>query len=272
MVAIYPTAGVHAPDKPPFTQSIAFSTDRGRTWSKFEKNPVIGHIEGTNRDPKVFWHKESGQWVMVLYLTRGKFTLLGSSNLKDWRRLSDIDFPDGHECPELFELPVDGDARNTRWVIWEGAGRHMIGRFDGARFLPESGVLPSEWGKHCYAGQTWNGVTDGRRLFVCWMRANGPSQVPEPVYPDMTFNQQMSFPREFSLRSTPEGIRLFAQPAREIGALYSKQHRISDIALQSGVNPLGGIAGELFDIEAKLDVAKAASATLDIRGTPISYD
>ena len=84
--------------------------------------------------------------------------------------------------------------------------------------------------------------------------------------------EQMSFPREFSLRSTPEGIRLFAQPAREIGALYSKQHRISDIALQSGVNPLGGIAGELFDIEAKLDVARTASATLDVRGTPISYD
>ena len=116
---------------------------------------------------------------------------------------------------------------------------------DSGRCGRPSGVLPSEWGKHCYAGQTWNGVTDGRRLFVCWMRANDPSQVPEPVYPDMPFNQQMSFPREFSLRSTPEGIRLFAQPAHEIGALYSKQHRISDVALKPGVNPLEGITGDM---------------------------
>src|SRR2546427_11640774 len=76
----------------------------------------------------------------------------------------------------------------------------------------------------------------------------------------------------FRSRSTSEGIRLFAQPARGIGALYSKQHRISDVALKPGINPLEGITGELFDIEAKLDVARTASATLDIRGTPISYD
>ena len=272
MVALYTSAGIHAPDKPPYTQSLAYSIDRGRTWTKFANNPVIDHIESTNRDPKVFWHAPSARWVMALYLSRGRFALFGSTDLKQWQKLSDISFPDGHECPELFELPVDGDARNRRWVMWEGAGRHMIGRFDGTNFTPETDVLTSEWGKHCYAGQTWNDVPDGRRLFICWMRASNSTQLSEPIYPEMPFNQQMSFPREFSLRSTPDGIRLFAQPAREIVKLYRRQHRLSDVRLGAGMNALSGISGELFDMELSLKIDTAISVTLNIRGTPIIYD
>ena len=266
LIALYTSAGNHAPGKPPFTQSLAYSLDRGRSVTAYEKNPVIGHIAGTNRDPKVFWHQPSGQWVMALYLTRGKFTLLGSTNLREWCKLSDIDFPDGHECPELFELPVDGNPRNTRWVFWEAKGRHLIGRFDGVSFKPEGDVQPSEWGRNCYAGQTWNDVPDGRRIFVGWMRAD------RKIYPDMPFNQQMTFPREFSLRDTPEGIRLFAQPAREIAKLYGREHRTANAVLRAGTNPLAGIAGELFDLSATLAPGKAKSVTVNVRGTPIVYD
>jgi fructan beta-fructosidase len=154
LVALYTSAGGHAPEQLPYTQSLAFSNDNGRSWNRYESNPVIGHIEGTNRDPKVSWHHPTSQWVMALYLSRSRFALFGSPDLKHWTKLSDVNFPDGHECPELFELPVDGNAGNTRWVIWEGAGRHMIGRFDGKTFTAETDVLSSEWGKHCYAGQT----------------------------------------------------------------------------------------------------------------------
>ena len=272
MVALYTSAGVHAPERRPYTQSLAYSTDRGRTWAKYAANPVIGHLEETNRDPKVFWHNQSSKWVMTLYLSRGKFGLFSSRDLKQWEKLTEVSFPDGFECPDLFELPVDGDSRNTRWAIWEGAGRHMIGRFDGSKFEAETPVLPSEWGKHCYAGQTWNDAPDGRRLFICWMRARTPADEAEPVYPDMPFNQQMSFPREFTLRTTPEGVRLFAQPAREIASLYAKQHRFSNIALSSNGDALSGIEGELFDIEAAVDIRNARSVRLNIRGTEITYD
>lgn len=271
MVVFYTSAGDHSYEKRPFTQSLAYSNDRGRTWTKFEKNPIIGHLEDRNRDPKVFWHQPSSRWVMALYLTRGKMALMASANLREWYKLSDVDFPDGHECPELFALPVDGDRRNTRWVMWEAGGRHMIGRFDGQKFTPETAVLPSEWGKNCYAGQTWNDAPDGRRLFIGWMAATEGMGVSEAIYPNMPFNQQMSFPREFSLRTTPEGIRLFVHPVREIAKLYSKRRQWSDVTLTSGSNPLSGIQGELFDIAADLKLKGAKSVTLDIRGTPIVY-
>ncbi len=271
LVVFYTSAGEHSYRKAPYTQSMAYSIDRGRSWSKYARNPVIGHIEGTNRDPKVFWHAPSRKWVMVLYLSRGRFRLFRSGNLRDWEKLSDVEFPDGHECPELFELPVDGDTSYTRWVMWEGSGRHMIGRFDGERFTAETRVLPSEWGSNCYAAQTWNHVPDGRRVLIGWMRFRAAAGQPA-VYDGMPFNQQMTFPRLLSLRKIPEGIRLHAEPIAEIERLYRRRHSVKTGRLSPGENPLSEVRGELFDIEADLDSGGADSIELGIRGTPIVYD
>jgi len=272
MLAFFTSAGVHSYKTGlPFTQSMAYSLDRGRSWTKYEHNPVIDHIEKRNRDPKVFWHAPSGQWVMALYLKRGKFVLLGSKNLKQWRKLSEVDFPDGYECPELFELSVDGDAGRKRWVMWEAAGRHRIGTFDGQRFRPETGVLPAEWGSNTYAAQTYNDAPGGRRILIAWMRSRPGPNAPAGFYAGMPFNQQMSFPRELSLRSTPDGVRLYAAPAAEIRKLYIVQQRFTDLMLPPGDDPLRHAEGELFDIEAEIESRDARSVTLGIRGTPIVY-
>lgn len=271
LVVFFTSAGSHSYRKMPYTQSMAYSIDRGRTWTKYASNPVIGHIQGSNRDPKVLWHEPSRRWIMALYLDRGKFRLFRSENLKEWEESSDVDFPDGHECPELFELPVDGDPSNTRWVMWEGGGRHMIGRFDGQRFTAETEVLPSEWGANCYAAQTWNHVPDGRRVLIGWMRY-APDDREVSVYQGMPFNQQMTFPRQLSLRSTPDGVRLFAQPASEIEKLYRRRHVFESRRLVPGEDPLREIHGELFDIEADLFAGDATSIEIGIGGTPIVYD
>ena len=268
MAAFYTAAGTHAPVSVPFSQAMAWSTDRGRSWTKYQGNPVVGFLENGNRDPKVFWHEASGKWVMVFYLTRGQFIFFGSKNLKDWERLSVLHFPDGHECPELFELPVDGDANNTRWVFWEGGGRHLIGRFDGTRFLAETGVLPSEWGANSYAGQTYNDVPDGRRILLTWMRAgNGFDE----IYPGMPFNQQMSIPRELSLRTTADGIRLFAEPLREIETLYTGQDAWNDLSMREADEALAGVDRELLDVAATIQAGSARSVTLLVRGIPIEW-
>jgi sucrose-6-phosphate hydrolase SacC (GH32 family) len=266
MVVFYTAAGRHAPKEVPFTQAMAYSVDRGRSWTKYEGNPVVEFMAKGNRDPKVFWHEASGQWVMALYLTRGEFIFMGSKNLREWRKLSDVPFPDGHECPEFFELPVDGNAADTRWVFWEGGGRHILGRFDGEKFAAESGVLPSEWGANSYAGQTYNDVPDGRRILLTWMRSGS-----QTVYAGMPFNQQMSFPRELSLRTTADGVRLFQTPAREIEKLYGKQLETANLSVGAAADALGALEGELFDVELQLQPDKAATVTLDVRGTPITY-
>jgi sucrose-6-phosphate hydrolase SacC (GH32 family) len=268
MLAFYTAAGSHAPRKVPFTQAMAWSTDRGRSWTKYEDNPVVPFLVGTNRDPKVLWHEPSSRWVMALYLDRGKFVLMGSEDLRNWEKLSDVDFPDGYECPEFFALPVDGDAGNVRWVFWEGGGRHRIGRFDGGRFTPESGVLPSEWGANSYAGQTYNDDPQGRRVLITWMRArNGHNR----IYRGMPFNQQMSFPRELSLRTTPAGIRLFQWPVKEIEKLYGKEVSGANLSPADADARLAGLGGELLDLSLDIAAGGTGAVTVDIRGTPVVW-
>ncbi len=266
LVCIYTSAGKHAPVERPFTQSIAYSNDQGRMWTKYEGNPVMGHIVGSNRDPKVIWHALTEKWVMALYLDKNDFALFGSANLKAWTRLCDIHLPGVSECPDVFELPVDGDAGNTRWVFWGGNGRHLIGTFDGRNFTAESDVLQTEYGANCYAAQTWSDIppSDGRRLQITWMSGG--------KYPGMPFNQQMSFPCELTLRTTPEGIRLFRQPVKEIENIHQKVHSWNNQPLKPDENLLKGISGELFDIRAEVELGDAAEFGFTVRGEKIQYN
>jgi len=260
LVCIYTSAGR------PFTQSIAYSNDRGRTWTKWKKNPVLGHIAGRNRDPKVIWHEPTKKWVMALYLDRNNYALFSSANLKEWKRLCDVHLPGSGECPDFFELAVDGNPKKTKWVFWGGNGNYLLGTFDGETFRKESGPHRSNWGGNCYAAQSWSDIppSDGRRLQITWMRGG--------KYPNMPFNQQMSFPVELTLRTTPEGIRLYRKPVKEIENIHAKKHSWGDVALKPGENLLSGISGELFDIRAEVEPGKASEFGLTLRGEEVKYD
>jgi fructan beta-fructosidase len=265
IVCIYTSAGSHATPQRPFTQSIAYSNDRGRTWTKYRGNPVLEHVAGNNRDPKVIWHEPTKKWIMALYLEGNDFALFASPNLKEWTRLDDVPLAGSGECPDFFPLPADGDTDQTKWVFWGGNGNYLVGSFDGREFTPESEVLRSEWGANCYAAQTWSDVppSDGRRLQIAWM-ARGQ-------YPGMPFNQQMCFPRVLTLRTTPEGVRLHRRPVREIEILHEKEHSWTREPLKPGENLLSGIRGELFDVRAEIDLGTATEVGLDVRGHRVEY-
>ena len=265
LVNFYTSAGSHAPKEVPFTQSIAYSNDRGRSWTKYEGNPVIEHIVGSNRDPKVIWHEPTQKWVMALYLDQNDYALFGSTNLKEWTRLSDLQIPDT-ECPDIFELPVDGNPDDTQWVFWGAAGKYYVGDFDGTTFTPEGDAHRADHGANFYAAQTWSDVpeSDGRRIQIAWMSGSKP--------PDMPFNQQMSFPCELTLRTTSEGIRLHREPVAEIENIHTYTHAWSDLPLKPGENLLAGLTGELFDIRAEIALDDAAAVGFNIRGQDIRYD
>lgn len=267
IVCIYTSAGRLADPPVPFTQSIAYSADQGRSWHKYTGNPVLTNINGSNRDPKVFWHKPTEQWVMILYLDqRGQFGLFGSPDLKSWKKLSDLEFPGGHECPDLFQLAVDGNPENLRWVAWEAGGQYMLGQFDGTTFKRESGPHRSKYGANDYAAQTYSDIpaADGRRIQIGWMSGG--------KYPDMPFNQQMTFPRVLTLRTTGEGIRLFFQPVKELEKLRGSHVQLGPTAVSPDQDPLPGITGELFEIQATLRPENARSIGLSVRGVRIEYD
>lgn len=265
MVCFYTSAGGRNPMSKgqPFTQSIAYSNDRGRTWTVYEGNPILGHIHGANRDPKVIWHEPTNQWVMVLYLDDNIMGFFTSKDLKSWESQSKLKC--FHECPELFELPVDGKKDNKKWILYGGSGEYLIGDFDGKEFKTEDGPIPFHHGNCFYASQTFNNIPpkDGRRIQIAWGRVNMPG---------MPFNQMMLFPVFLRLRTTEEGIRMLAEPIREISKLRKGRHRWRKQTLTPQDNLLSDLSGELFHIRALLRVSDAKEAGFIIRDTPVVYN
>jgi sucrose-6-phosphate hydrolase SacC (GH32 family) len=277
LVVIYTAAGGTSPESEgqPFTQCIAYSNDRGRTFTKWGGNPALKNVAGDNRDPKVFWHEPTKRWVMVLYVpvqdTKKKtadgqpatvqaLQFFASPNLKEWSFLSQLD--NFFECPDMFELPVDGDRQNTRWVVFGANGEYLIGRFDGTTFTKESGKNKSDFGKNFYAAQTYSDIPagDGRRILIGWMQGG--------KYPGMPFNQQMGFPVTLELRTTPEGPRLRKWPVKEITSLSPgfpvtlKNVTLSREDFDKLEVPVADLSLEVPDNDFKIDV----------RGFPIRWE
>jgi sucrose-6-phosphate hydrolase SacC (GH32 family) len=261
LVLIYTAAGS------PTVQCLAFSTDSGKTFSKYAGNPVVPQITAGNRDPKVLWHEPTRQWVMVLYVERDrKHTIhfLTSPNLKDWKVQSRIEGL--FECPDLFELPLDGDTARKRWILTAASHEYLVGSFDGERFTPQTPKLPGHRGRGFYAAQTFSDLPagDGRRIQIGWLQAESPR---------MPFNQAMSVPLELKLVSTDAGPRLTWAPIRELDCLRGKATRMAPGTLQPGdINPLAGATGELCDVVAVLEPGKATEVAFTVRGVPVVYD
>ncbi len=267
LVLIYTAAGGSGPQSrgQGFSQGLAFSNDRGRTWTKFAGNPVLPQITGGNRDPKVLWHEPTGRWLMTLYVERDKkhtIEFFASSNLKEWKLLSAVEGL--FECPDFFELPVDGDAKNKKWVLTGASSEYMVGTFDGTKFTAETPKLPGHRGRGFYAAQTYSDVPDGRRIQIGWMQAPSPG---------MSFNQCMSLPLELSLKSTKDGPRLAFQPAKEIEKLRGKHHSPKLKSLKPGdANPLAALSGELIELRAEFAPTPKSLTTFTIRGITVTYD
>ena len=265
LITIYTNAGDESQRSKgkPFTQGIAYSNDRGRTFTKYEGNPVQGHLNSGNRDPKVIWWEETNEWVIVLYLRNGRMAFFRSPDLKRWELKSILQ--SFHECPELFQLPVDEDENNKKWVLYGGVGDYSIGDFDGSKFTQEGEVIRYSYGDAFYASQTFSDIPkeDGRRIQIGWARI---------ATPGMPFNQMMNFPVSLTLHTTKEGIRMFANPVREIEKLYKMEHSFNNIELVPGKNPISKINGDLFDITAEFAIGNAAQIGFEIRGVPVVYN
>ena len=265
IVCFYTSAGGNNPMSKgqPFTQSIAYSNDRGRTLTVYENNPVLDHINGGNRDPKVIWHEPTNQWVMVLYLDDHEMGFFTSEDLKSWEFQSKLKC--FHECPELFELPVDGDENDKKWILYGGSGEYLIGSFDGKEFTTEAGPIQFHYGNCFYASQTFNNIPpeDGRRIQIAWGRV---------AMPQMPFNQMMLFPVTLTLRTTVDGPRMFAEPIREIATLHGNKQRWRNEILKPPDNLLSNISGELFHIRAVLRIGDARETGFIIRETPVVYN
>ena len=208
-------------------QSIAYSTDNGRSFTKYENNPVLTSDARDFRDPKVFWHKETQRWIMLLAVGQ-EMQIFSSSNLKDWAFESSFGEGQGAhggvwECPDLFELPVDG-TNEKKWVLLcnlnpggpfgGSATQYFVGTFNGKEFVNES---PSQtkwmdWGKDHYATVTWSDAPDNRRIAIAWM---SNWQYANDV-PTSQYRSPNSVPRDLSLFTVDGETYLQSAPSPEL--------------------------------------------------------
>jgi fructan beta-fructosidase len=186
-----------------------------------------------------------------------------SDDLKTWAKQSEFESRYLVDCPELFQLPVDGDQDNKKWIIYGGPGAYYVGDFDGKQFTPETGITQYSYGNCFYASQTFSNVPKGRRVQMAW------GVIPMEGMP---FNQQLLFPVELTLHTTDEGLRMFAYPIKEIKSIHGTEHAWTDVQLKPGQNILTGVGGELFDIDAKFDVGDADEFGFLINGYSVKYN
>lgn len=267
----------HNPENSNQSQSIAYSLDKGRTWTKYDKNPILPVIPESRdfRDPKVFWYEKGrdvAHWVMLV-ASGDAILFYTSTNLLTWQRVSEFGrgfgvFSGVWETPDLFELPIEG-SDETRWVLTLGIGagapvheirmQYFVGQFDGFKFTSENDkkqVLWADFGADFYAAQSWNGVPDpSRRIWLAWM-SNWTYAIKTPP---QTWRGAMSMPRQLSLRCMSDGIRLVQNPVHELQQLRHSETSWHNIALSRAEPFAPSVDGELFEIVAEFELGQGAT-------------
>lgn len=229
IVAFYTSAS----DKNGQIQCLAYSTDNGRSFTKYQNNPILTPFDGLRdfRDPKVFWYEPQKKWVMIVSADK-EMRFYSSSDLKDWTYMSSFGEgygiqPNQFECPDFFELPVDGNPDKKKWVMivnvnpgcmfGGSATEYFVGDFDGTKFTcdtPKEVTKWMDWGKDHYATVTFSNTGD-RVIAMPWMSnwqyAN--------IVPTKQFRSAQGLPRELSLYSEDGHIYMASTPVDELSTL-----------------------------------------------------
>ena len=280
--------GYQTGDEPPQVLAISgsapfcYSNDRGRTWTLDEKRIFRQEPGWGGRDPKVFWYeyrkgdkpmsdfakKNGGHWVLIIFSSgkyegeaekRSTHALHISDDFDTWQFASRND--GFYECPELFDIPLDGDPAKMKWVMYDNKYGYQVGDFDGYVFTPETKHRRINAAGKFAASQLFSDVpeTDGRRICVGWMK--------QVKFPGMPFCQQMNFPVELTLRSTEEEPRLFVNPAREIDKIHEKGIHLEDVTLTpESENPLAKARGKGMHLKVEIEPGNAKQINFMIRG------
>lgn len=255
-------------------QCMAYSKDNGRTYTKYEKNPILTPFDGLKdfRDPKVFWYEPAQKWYMIVSADK-EMRFYSSSNLKDWEYQSGFGKgygvqPNQFECPDFIQLPVDGDKNNMKWVMivninpgcmfGGSATEYFVGDFDGKEFKCDTKPEVTKWldfGKDHYATVCFSNTGD-RVVAVPWMSnwqyAN--------VTPIRQYRGANALPRELSLYTKDGQIYMAANAVKETAGLR-KETRTIDNQTVKGESKIDEIFPQnegAFEIE--MDVTPGASA------------
>lgn len=216
------------------SQSLAYSLDNGKTFTKYVGNPILTSQERDFRDPKVFWYAPDKHWVMILAVGQ-EMQIFSSKNLKEWKKESSFGAKQGAhggvwECPDLVQLPVEG-SKEKKWVLicnlnpggpfGGSAAQYFVGTFDGKKFTNESPTQTKwlDWGKDNYATVTWSNAPDGRCIALGWM-SNWQYQA---VLPTSQYRGSNTLARDLTLYKENGDYFLKSAPSPEIESLRGEK-------------------------------------------------
>ncbi|RYY37526.1 MAG: glycoside hydrolase family 32 protein, partial [Sphingobacteriaceae bacterium] len=240
-------------------QSIAYSTDEGKTWTKYKGNPVLPNPGIWDfRDPKVQWFEAEKKWVMTL-ATKDRITFYSSPDLKKWSKESEFGEKLGAhggvwECPDLFSLNYNGQKK---WVLLisinpggpngGSATQYFIGDFDGKTFTPENTATRwVDYGTDNYAGITWSNTAE-RKIFLGWM---SNWDYAEKV-PTQSWRSATTIPRELKLVDEKGALHLASVPVKELDAIKGKASTLNNITVKGNYDLSGKISplGSKYELD-----------------------
>jgi levanbiose-producing levanase len=287
------------PDKPGGNASvrIAYSKDKGRSWqwhggsAPTIQNPGGPDAGWTFRDPKVIRDEAHDQWLMVV--SGGDHVrFFTSTDLLTWTQVGSFGYgdwvtPGVWECPDFFPLRVDGDENRIKWVLTLSTGavratngsaaQYFTGDWNGISFSPDQSAgatLRADSGRDYYAAMSYYGLVDGRRVWLGWMSNwDYPFSAPTGAW-----NGQLSIPRELTLTDTADGVRLAQRPIPELSALRTSTTTRKDLSVSpESANPLAGVTGIAYEIEAEITLGTATEIGFKLRAdddqhTTVGYD
>lgn len=272
MIAFYTSAS----DEHGQIQCMAYSTDNGRTYTKYEKNPILTPFDGLKdfRDPKVFWYEPAQKWYMIVSADKN-MRFYSSTDMKNWEYLSQFGEgygvqPNQFECPDFIQLPVDGNKDNMKWVMivninpgcpfGGSATEYFVGDFDGKEFKCNTDKKITKWldfGKDHYATVCFSNTGD-RTIAVPWMSnwqyAN--------VTPIRQYRGANALPRELSLYTKNGEIYMAANAVKETEGLRKETTSIDNFKLTDEhiIKPLATGKDGACELEMDITPGKAQTA------------
>ena len=272
MIAFYTSAS----DEHGQIQCMAYSNDNGRTYTKYENNPILTPFDGLKdfRDPKVFWYEPAQKWYMIVSADKN-MRFYSSTDLKQWEYLSQFGEgygvqPNQFECPDFIQLPVDGNKDNMKWVMivninpgcpfGGSATEYFIGDFDGKEFKCDTDKSVTKWldfGKDHYATVCFSNTGD-RIIAVPWMSnwqyAN--------VTPIRQYRGANALPRELSLYTKDGEIYMAANVVKETEALRKSTRSIESLSVE-GETVIDSITdGQNSGVELEMDIVPGKAQTV----------
>lgn len=256
------------------SQSMAYSLDNGKTFIKYEHNPILTSTERDFRDPKVFWYAPGKHWVMMLAVGQ-EMQIYSSGNLKEWKKESSFGAMQGAhggvwECPDLVEVAVEG-SKEKKWVLicnlnpggpfGGSAAQYFVGSFDGKKFVNESPTQTKwlDWGKDNYATVTWSNAPAGRCIALGWMSNwQYANNVPTTQY-----RSANTLARDLTLYRAGGELYLKSKPSPEIKKARAEEKKISTFEVKGNYEVASLLADNKGAYEIEMTIENKGTSKID---------